>query len=80
MCDQEFVRRRRLDPVNLAEAKARLSELASRAEAGEVVQINRRGKPVVQISRIAQPRTPFDVAAPPTRTRKKRDYLSSATV
>jgi prevent-host-death family protein len=35
--------------INLADAKARLSELVERAAAGEPVRILRRGKPVAQI-------------------------------
>jgi antitoxin (DNA-binding transcriptional repressor) of toxin-antitoxin stability system len=34
--------------VNLAEAKAHLSERVARAESGEIIPIKRRGKPVVQ--------------------------------
>jgi prevent-host-death family protein len=49
--------------VNLAEAKARLSELVERAAAGETVCITRRGKPVAQLSAVATPRKPVDVAA-----------------
>jgi prevent-host-death family protein len=35
--------------VNLADPKARLSELVEQAESGEVISITRRGKPVAQI-------------------------------
>ncbi|HYA06156.1 MAG TPA: type II toxin-antitoxin system prevent-host-death family antitoxin [Xanthobacteraceae bacterium] len=49
--------------VNLADAKARLSELVERASCGEVVRITRRGKPVAQITRIQSPRKPIDFAA-----------------
>jgi prevent-host-death family protein len=49
--------------VNLAEAKARLSELVDRALAGESVCIMRRGKPVAQITAIAGARRPVDVGA-----------------
>ena len=52
-----------MDTVNLAEAKARLSELVDRAEAGEEICIARRGKPVVRLIRIDQPKKPIDVAA-----------------
>jgi prevent-host-death family protein len=38
--------------VNLADAKAHLSELVTRAAAGEPVWIMRRGKPVAQLSAI----------------------------
>ncbi len=41
-----------MDTVGLAEAKARLSELVTRAAEGETVQITRRGKPIAQISPI----------------------------
>ncbi|MCO6440132.1 MAG: type II toxin-antitoxin system prevent-host-death family antitoxin [Nitrococcus mobilis] len=49
--------------VNLADAKARLSELAELAAAGETVVITKRGKPVVQLSRLQTPRKPVDLAA-----------------
>ena len=49
--------------VNLAEAKAHLSELVARAEAGEAIQISRRGKPVAQLTSLSPPRKPLDVAA-----------------
>ena len=35
--------------VNVAEAKARLSELMARAEAGEDIRIQRRGQPSVRL-------------------------------
>jgi prevent-host-death family protein len=37
--------------VNIAEAKAKLSELIARAEAGEEVVIARHGKPSVIVTR-----------------------------
>ena len=49
--------------VNLAEAKAHLSELVERAAAGETVCITRRGKPVAQLSAVGTPRKRIDVAA-----------------
>jgi prevent-host-death family protein len=49
--------------VNLAQAKARLSELVERAAAGEPVCITRRGKPVAQISAVTVSRKRIDVAA-----------------
>jgi prevent-host-death family protein len=49
--------------VNLAKAKAQLSELVEQAAAGDPVCITRRGKPIVQISAISKPRKPIDVAA-----------------
>jgi prevent-host-death family protein len=41
--------------INIAEAKARLSELVARAEAGEEVVIARGGKPVVALTPRAAP-------------------------
>jgi prevent-host-death family protein len=52
-----------MDSVSLADAKARLSELVQRAEAGEDVCITRRGKPVVRITRLDQPKKPIDFEA-----------------
>lgn len=51
-----------MNPINLAEAKAHLSELVARAEAGERVQISRRGEPVVELRAVARARKPIDVA------------------
>ncbi len=52
-----------MDTVSLADAKARLSELVARAEAGEDVCITRRGKPVARLTRIDRPKKPIDVEA-----------------
>jgi prevent-host-death family protein len=49
--------------VNLADAKAHLSELVDRAEAGETVEIVRRGKPAARLSPPATPKTKVNVAA-----------------
>lgn len=48
--------------VNLADAKAHLSELVDRVEAGESVDITRRGKAVARLAAIPRPRKPVDVA------------------
>ena len=50
-----------MDSVSLAEAKARLSELVTRAAEGETVQITRRGKPVAQITPVERARKPIDI-------------------
>jgi prevent-host-death family protein len=42
--------------VNLAEAKAHLSELVERAAGGEPICITRRGKAVAQISAVESPK------------------------
>ena len=51
-----------MDRVNIAEFKAHLSELVERAEAGETVEIMRRGKPVAALVPLAaaRPKRRFD--------------------
>ena len=48
-----------MNTVNLAEAKAHLSELVAQAESGEPVCITRRGKPVAQLSAFETPHRPI---------------------
>ena len=48
-----------MDTVNLAQAKARLSELLDRVEAGQEVIITRRGKAVAHLSPVVQPKKPL---------------------
>ena len=45
-----------MDCVNLADAKARLSDLVSKAEKGEETVITRRGQPVAKLVPIALPK------------------------
>lgn len=68
--------------VNLAEAKARLSELVERAAAGDTVRILRRGKPVAQITAVKEPRKPVDfkalralTSAMPRQSQSARTFL-----
>ena len=58
----KLVRTTNVDAINLADAKAHLSELVARAEAGDPVQISRRGQPVVELRAVARPRKPIDAA------------------
>lgn len=51
-----------MNSVNLADAKAHLSELVDRVEAGDSVEITRRGKPVARLSAVAKPRQRIDAA------------------
>lgn len=51
-----------MDEISLAEAKARLSALVDRVEAGESIDITRRGKPVARLTAVARPRRPVDAA------------------
>lgn len=45
--------------VNLAQAKAHLSELLDKVEAGEDVMITRRGRPVAHLSPAERPKKPL---------------------
>jgi prevent-host-death family protein len=45
--------------VNLAHAKAHLSELLDKVEAGEEVVITRHGRPVAQLATVDQPKRPL---------------------
>ena len=49
--------------VNLADAKAHLSELVDRVAAGDSIDITRRGKPVARLTAAAKPRKRVDAAA-----------------
>lgn len=51
-----------MDAVNLADAKAHLSELVDRVEAGDLIEITRRGKPVARLTAVARPRKRIDAA------------------
>lgn len=44
--------------VSITEAKAHLSELIRRVEAGEVITITRHGRPVAVLQGLEPPRTP----------------------
>ena len=49
-----------METISLADAKAHLSALVDRAEAGETICITRRGKPVGRLIPVETPRQPFD--------------------
>jgi len=49
-----------MEAINLADAKAHLSELVDRVEAGDSIDITRRGKPVARLTAVAGPRKPID--------------------
>ena len=49
-----------MDTINLADAKAHLSELVDRVEAGDSIDITRRGKPVARLTAVASPRKRVD--------------------
>lgn len=49
-----------MDSYSLADAKARLSELVDRVEAGETVEITRRGRTVAKVVPAERPPQPID--------------------
>jgi prevent-host-death family protein len=49
-----------MEAINLADAKAHLSELIDRVEAGDSIDITRRGKPVARLTAVAKPRKRID--------------------
>jgi prevent-host-death family protein len=55
-----MVRDASMEAVNLADAKAHLSELVDRVEAGDSVDITRRGKPVARLVAVVRARKPVD--------------------
>src|SRR5580704_6920603 len=56
-------RERDVDAIDLADAKAHLGELIDRVEAGDSINITRRGKPVARLTAVAKPRKRVDAAA-----------------
>jgi prevent-host-death family protein len=48
-----------MDEIDLTEATAHLSELVERVEAGDSIDITRRGKPVAGLTSVAKPRKPI---------------------
>lgn len=52
-----------MGPISLADAKAHLSELVDRVEAGDSVDITRRGKRVARLTAVESPRKRIDLAA-----------------
>lgn len=51
-----------MDVISLAGAKAHLSELVDRVEAGHSIVITRRGEPVARLTAAVRPRKPIDAA------------------
>jgi prevent-host-death family protein len=60
--DHLYGQERDMDAIKLAEAKAHLSELVDRVEAGGSIDITRRGKPVARLTAVAKPRKRIDRA------------------
>lgn len=52
-----------MEAINLADAKAHLSELVDRVEAGGSIEITRRGKPVARLAPVTRSAKPIDLIA-----------------
>jgi prevent-host-death family protein len=65
--------------VNLAQAKASLSELIRKAERGEPVVITRHGKPVANLSAATSAKEPFPDLTE-FRAKMPRSRISSAVL
>ena len=73
-----------MDTIKLADAKAHLSELVDRVEAGDSIDITRRGKAVARLTAVAKPRKRIDAAklqaltsALPAQTQSAADLVRS---
>lgn len=58
-----LVMKLKMKHVSLAEAKANLSRLVTAAEAGETIEITRRGRVVARLTPAARPLKPIDFDA-----------------
>lgn len=67
-----------MNGINLADAKARLSELVELAQHGEEVAILKRGKPVARIVSAAAPRVRIALADLRKATDGQREQTESA--
>jgi prevent-host-death family protein len=73
-----------VDRISLADAKAHLSELVDRVEAGDTIDITRRGKPVARLIGATGSRRRIDrtmlralTAATPPQKQKAADLVRS---
>ena len=67
-----------MDNINLADAKAHLSELVDRAEAGEDVTITRWGKPAARLVPCHTPRQKIDFHSLANLTKTQQVQKQSA--
>ncbi len=66
--------------IPLADAKAHLSELVDRVEAGDSIDITRRGKPVARLTTVASPRKQVELAALQALTKATPPQTQAADV
>jgi len=67
-----------MNAINLADAKAHLSELVERVVAGDSIAIARRGRPVAMLTAVAKPNQPVDGDALKALTATMPPALQSA--
>lgn len=65
---------RPVEPVNIYEAKTRLSQLVDIAAAGEDVVVSRNGKPLVRITQLQTPKRRIKFGLLKGRVRVARDF------
>ena len=63
-----------MEPINIYEAKTRLSQLVDQALAGEDVVIGRHGKPVARLTRLDTGRRPIRFGLLKGRIRVAADF------
>jgi prevent-host-death family protein len=68
-----------VDAINLADAKAHLSALIDRVEAGDSIDITRRGKPVARLTSAARPRKRVDASLLKSLTADMKPQPDSAS-
>jgi prevent-host-death family protein len=73
-----------MQKISLADAKAHLSELVDRVEAGDTIDITRRGKPVARLTAVTRSRKRIDrvmlqalTAVMPRQTQEAADLVRS---
>ena len=69
-----------METISLADAKAHLSEIVDRAEAGGTVTITRRGKQVALLVSAERPRTAVNLAALRKLTAEMPPQTDAATL
>jgi antitoxin (DNA-binding transcriptional repressor) of toxin-antitoxin stability system len=68
-----------METISVADAKAHLSELLTKVEAGEEIIITRRGQPVARLERVTRPKRPSPLPSLDTlRAKMSRSPVSSA--
>ncbi len=63
-----------MDPINIYEAKTRLSQLVDQAAAGEDVVVGRHGKPLVRITRLGAEKMPVRFGVLKGRVKVAADF------